>query len=286
VGARRRRRRGKERHDQSSVARFLVFLFVSALVVLILDYDTDRSMGSVLAGSGPQAPAALAVTEKTPASGKGTNEEPRTALPPQLPASGPAEESCDDARVLVDRSHPLPPDYAPEDLVTLRSYGLPTLGSDEMWLRREAAERLRAMASAAAADGEELIVASAYRSYEDQQALFARLSVVYGTEADLTSARPGHSQHQLGTAVDFTNAAAGYEVWERFGQTSAYPWLLDHAHEHGFVLAYPRDKEAETGYEWEPWHYRYVGVEDAERIAEGGLSLQEFLVREGVVPHC
>ena len=129
-------------------------------------------------------------------------------------------------------------------------------------------------------------MASAYRSYEDQQALYDRLSVVYGTEADLTSARPGHSQHQLGTAVDFTNAAAGYEVWERFGQTSAYPWLLEHAHEHGFVLAYPRGKEAETGYEWEPWHYRYVGVNEAERIAEAGLSLQEFLVREGVVPHC
>jgi D-alanyl-D-alanine carboxypeptidase len=285
VGAR-RRRRDKDRHDRSSVVRFLVFLFVSALVVLILDHDTDRSMAGILAWSDPQASKALAVTGRPAAGGKGANEEPRTAPPPQLPASGPAEESCDDARVLVDRSHPLPPDYAPEGLVTLRSYGLPTLGSGEMWLRREAAERLRDMASAAAADGEELIVASAYRSYEDQQALYDRLIGVYGTEADLTSARPGHSQHQLGTAVDFTNAAAGYEVWERFGQTSAYPWLLEHAYEHGFVLAYPRGKEAETGYEWEPWHYRYVGVEAAQRIAEGGLSLQEFLVREGVVPHC
>lgn len=242
-------------------------------------------MAGNLDGSGQAAPTALAAAERTDAGGEGANEEPRTAPLPS-PVSVPVQESCDDARVLVDRLHPLPPDYAPEDLVSLRSFGIPTLGSGEMRLRREAAERLRDLASAAATDGEELIVASAYRSYKDQQALFARLSGVYGTDTDLTTARPGHSQHQLGTAVDFTNSATGYEVWERFGQTSTYLWLLDHAHEHGFVLAYPRDKEAQTGYEWEPWHYRYVGIEDAEWIAGNGLNLQEFLVREGVVPRC
>ena len=131
-----------------------------------------------------------------------------------------------------------------------------------------------------------MVVASAYRSYADQETLYGRLKSVYGSDADLISARPGHSQHQLGTAVDFTNAASHYEVWDYFGHTSAYLWLLDHSHEHGFVLAYPSGHETDTGYEWEPWHYRYVGVENAERIVEGGLSPQEFLVREGVVPRC
>ena len=276
-----RRKGGKNRPNPSSRVRFVFFLLVSSLSVLILDHDTDRSMARIPDGPEPPETTASAVAERTAAGDEGPNEEPRT-----VSASVPAEESCDDARVLVDRSHPLPPDYAPEDLVSLRFYGLPALGSGEMWLRREAAERLRDLVSAAAADGEELIVASAYRSYDDQQALFARLGSVYGPDADLTSAPPGHSQHQLGTAVDFTNAAAGYEVWEPFGRTSAYLWLLDHAHEHGFVLAYPRGKEAETGYEWEPWHYRYVGMEDAERIAEGGLGLQEYLVRGGVLPRC
>ena len=101
------------------------------------------------------------------------------------------------------------------------------------------------------------------------------------------SATPGHhSQHQLGTAVDFTNAEAGYEVWQAFGSTTASTWLREHAPEHGFVLAYPNGKETQTGYRWEPRHYRYVGVENAQRLQDSGLSLQEFLEREGIMPHC
>ncbi|HEV3477479.1 MAG TPA: M15 family metallopeptidase, partial [Rubrobacteraceae bacterium] len=130
------------------------------------------------------------------------------------------------------------------------------------------------------------VVASAYRSYAHQQASYARLTSIYGTEAGEMSATPGHSQHQLGTAVDFTNAAAGYEIWDYFGDTSAYLWLKNHAREYGFVLAYPQSKEAETGYQWEPWHYRYVGTKNAERLEASGLSLQEFLAREGVLPRC
>jgi zinc D-Ala-D-Ala carboxypeptidase len=207
----------------------------------------------------------------------------REAQTTSLPAPG---ESCDDLKVLVDRSHALPPDYTPDDLVTLSEYKVPTLGSAEMLLRREAAGHLRRLVKAAAADGEELVVASAYRSYADQRVAYRRLRSIYGSEADLMSARPGHSQHQLGTAVDFTNAAAGYEVWDYFGDTSAYRWLRDHAREHGFVLAYPRSKEAETGYQWEPWHYRYVGAKNVERLEESDLSLQEFLAREGVLARC
>jgi D-alanyl-D-alanine carboxypeptidase len=198
----------------------------------------------------------------------------------------PPEESCDDLRVLVDRSHSLPPDYYPEDLVPLWAYGIPTLGGGEMLLRREAAEHLGLLIEEAAADGEELVVASGYRSYAHQQVSHARLASIYGTSAETMSATPGHSQHQLGTAVDFTNAAAGYEVWQAFGSTTAYYWLLENASRHGFVLAYPSGREAETGYQWEPWHYRYVGPENARRLRESGLSLQEFLARENVLPRC
>ena len=219
--------------------------------------------------------------DNEPASGQSSQGENQTT-PSRHPA---AEKSCDDMRVLVDRSHRLPRDYAPEDLVTLSEYKVPTLGGGEMLLRREAAEHLRSLVADAAADGEELVVASAYRSYADQRISYRRLRSIYGSEAGEMSARPGHSQHQLGTAVDFTNAAAGYEVWDYFGETSAYWWLRDHAREHGFVLAYPRGGEA-SGYQWEPWHYRYVGARNVERLEESGLSLQEFLVREGVMPGC
>ncbi len=195
------------------------------------------------------------------------------------------EESCSELRVLVDRSHSLPPTYVPDDLVPLRAYGVPTLDTNNV-LRREAAEHLGRLVEAAATDGEELAVASAYRSYEEQQVSHERLASVYGADADGMSATPGHSQHQLGTAVDFTNAAVSYQVWLPFGKTSTYWWLEHHAREYGFVLAYPRDKEEETGYEWEPWHYRYVGVENAQRLGKSSLSLQEFLEREGVLPRC
>jgi D-alanyl-D-alanine carboxypeptidase len=210
--------------------------------------------------------------------GQKTNEQARKS-----PGSA---TTCDDVRVLVDRSHSLSPDYVPKDLVQLQDYRVPTLGSDVLRLRREAAESLGHLVEGAAADGEELVVASAYRSYEEQQLSHERLMSVFGADADGMSAAPGHSQHQLGTAIDFTNAAAGYQVWRPFAQTSAYWWLQHHAWEYGFVLAYPRGKAEQTGYHWEPWHYRYGGVEDAKRLEKEDLSLQEFLEREDTMSSC
>ena len=280
-----RRRRGKVPRHSSLVIHFLVFLSVSVLSLLVLDQEAVQPMANILAWPESEAPTVLARVERMPASGEGANKEPQT-MPPPLSPSVAVEESCNDARVLVDRSHSLPAHYIPRDLVSLPSYRITTLSNGEMRLRSEAAELLRDLMSAAATDGEELIVASAYRSYEDQETLHGRLKGAYGADSDLTSARPGYSQHQLGTAVDFTNAKANYQVWKPFGYTTAAQWLSSHAHEYCFVLAYPSGQEADTGYEWEPWHYRYVGVENAERITQSGLSLQEFLVREGVVPDC
>ena len=206
---------------------------------------------------------------------------------PQAPEATRNETAgrCDDLKVLVDRSHALPADYAPDDLVSLRGLGVPILGQDVM-LRREAAVNLENLVTSATAAGEDLAVASGYRSYEDQRASYARLVSVFGKGADRTSAPPGHSQHQLGTAVDFTNNFVGYEVLRGFGRTSASRWLQEHAHEYGFVLAYPPGKGAETGYHWEPWHYRYVGAENARRVREGPLDLQGYLKQEGVLPRC
>jgi zinc D-Ala-D-Ala carboxypeptidase len=198
--------------------------------------------------------------------------------------SYPSSTTCDDLGVLVDRSHSLPPDYVPKDLVALRDYGISTLGSE--LLRREAAEHLGLLVQDAAADGEKLAVASAYRSYEEQERSYQSLTGVLGAEAGRLSAMQGHSHHQLGTAVDFTNAAVGYKLGVPFARTSAYRWLGHHAREYGFVLAYPRGEEERTGYRWEPWHYRYVGVEYAKRIEKRDQSLQEFLEGVGTTPRC
>jgi D-alanyl-D-alanine carboxypeptidase len=193
------------------------------------------------------------------------------------------EPTCGYRLVLVDRSHALPHDYAPKDLVSLPASGVPTVGGRDLMLRREAAEHLKDLV--AAADGEELVVASAFRSYLDQRYTYERLKSIYGSEADTMSASPGHSQHQLGTAVDFTNWVAAYQVQPIFGQTSAAWWLQNHAAQYGFVLSYPPGKDG-TGYQFEPWHYRYIGLENARRLQKSGLTLQEFLVREGVLPDC
>jgi zinc D-Ala-D-Ala carboxypeptidase len=272
--------RKKHRRDRWLVS---VLILVSVLVLgySLVEAKQAQRVESVIQPTirpGPQVAGVGGVGGDGQPNAEKTEEA--QASPPPAP-----EQSCDDLRVLVDQSHPLPPDYVPEDLVSLWAYGVPTLGGDAL-LRREAAEHLGRMVNGAAASGEELVVASAYRSYADQQVSHARLTSIYGTHAGEMSATPGHSQHQLGTAVDFTNAAAGYEVWQPFGDTSAYWWLRNHAREYGFVLAYPSGKEAETGYQWEPWHYRYVGVKNAERLEESGLSLQEFLLREGVLPRC
>jgi zinc D-Ala-D-Ala carboxypeptidase len=193
--------------------------------------------------------------------------------------------TCSYRLVLVDRSHALPQDYVPKDLVPLSAAGVTTVGGRDLMLRREAAEHLKDLVAAADADGQELVVASAFRSYLDQKYTHEWLRSIYGPEADTMSASAGHSQHQLGTAVDFTNSLAAYQVQSVFGQTSAAWWLQHHATGYGFVLSYPPGK-GETGYKFEPWHYRYVGVENAGRLRKSGLTLQEFLMREGVLPHC
>lgn len=214
------------------------------------------------------------------------DDRPQRAAQARKPPIPQPAKSCDDLRVLVDRTHALPPHYAPQDLVSLQAIGVSTLGGD-MLLRREAAHHLRRLMAAATADGVELVVASAYRSYADQQASHARWASYYGApDAGGMSADPGHSQHQLGTAVDFTNAEANYEIWQGFGKTRASDWLAENAPRYGFVLAYPLGKEEETGYQWEPWHYRYIGLENVRRLEESGLSLQAFLTQEGVLPRC
>ena len=259
--ARSLRRSGERRRRGRRLAVFLALLFAFGVGHSIVGLAEGRKASSV----GPDAPAAGLPKDKAR---KVTS----------------SATTCDDLGVLVDRSHSLPPDYVPRDLVPLRDYGVPTLGIEV--LRREAAEHLGRLVEGAAADGEKLVVASAYRSYENQQRSHESLRSVLGAGAGRLSATAGHSQHQLGTAVDFTNAAAGYKLGVPFARTSDYRWLEHHAWEYGFVLAYPRGEEERTGYRWEPWHYRYVGVEDAKRLEKSGQSLQEFLEHVGTTPRC
>ncbi len=173
---------------------------------------------------------------------------------------------------LVDKKQGLPSAWAPPDLVSLDGYRL-LLNKTGLSLRAAVLPDLLAMAEKARADGVQLPIASSYRSYEYQVSIYEReLKTKSREEVERELAPPGHSQHQLGTAVDFGS------VEPSFAGTKAGVWLARNAWRYGFTLSYPRGSEPETGYAYEPWHYRWVGRSAAELIeACFGGSQQAFL---------
>lgn len=126
-------------------------------------------------------------------------------------------------------------------------------------------------------DGVELLIVSAFRSFDTQASLKSEYKVIYGAgTANQFSADQGYSEHQLGTSVDFTTPEAG-AVFSKFAASPAYKWLKDNAHKYGFVLSYP---EGNKYYKFEPWHWRYVGVALAERLHEEGQYFYDLDQRE------
>jgi len=170
----------------------------------------------------------------------------------------------------------LPEDYAPEDLVTVE---VPTcLPNPEIrQLRKEASEALFDMFEAAKKDDIYLVARSGYRSYLTQVSLYDGYVNNYGQEyADKYSALPGQSEHQTGLAMDITAESVGLQLEDSFGDTNEGQWVNAHAHEYGFIIRYPEGMESITGYLYEPWHLRYLGVELASLVWESGLTLEEY----------
>lgn len=152
--------------------------------------------------------------------------------------------------ILVDPQHILPQDYQPKDIVTQIKSGWPKKAQ----LRKEAMEHLNAMISAAKQDGISLIPLSTYRTWKYQDGLYRRNLARNGGKPSGYVAKPGQSQHHLGTAVDFNTVSPEDE------NIPALVWLRKHAGEYGFSLSFPKGEEAEkeSGYPYEPWHYRYI----------------------------
>ena len=172
----------------------------------------------------------------------------------------PRRAPADWARTLLDPTFTLQPDDVPDDLAPVSEAGVSGAGS----VRLLVIDDLRSMARAARADGIRLRVRSAFRSYDDQIRTFDSLAREHGRGwAAVSAARPGHSEHQLGTTLDLDGGDA---------------WLAANAWRHGFVVSYPSDRSpAFTCYKPEPWHVRYVGRETARAIHDSGLSLREWL---------
>lgn len=175
---------------------------------------------------------------------------------------------------MLDPTHALPPDYVPPDLVGAVD-GRPAASGER--IQSIAYADLAALRDAAAAAGRPLAIVSAYRSYAEQQETFDHWVSVGGYEQALrTSARAGHSEHQLGAAVDLGDGSRPPWEYSDWGATSAGAWLAANATAFGFVMSYPQGKTDVTCYEYEPWHFRWVGRELAARVAASGLTLHEF----------
>ena len=169
--------------------------------------------------------------------------------------------------LLVNDSHRLAADYVPEGLVTLyeqrHSFRLANV---DIQLTRETYEAMERMFAAAEADNVNgFIITSGYRDYNRQQE-------IYNSSEAGKAQQPGASEHQTGLAFDVTA-----ENTSGFESTPQYAWLCQHAYEYGFIQRYPANKADETGISYEPWHYRYVGVEIATRIHETGQTLEAFV---------
>ena len=178
---------------------------------------------------------------------------------------------------VVNKGRKLPNQYRPADLVVPKVTLRYPAGGSEMQLRTEAAEALQKMIPAAKGDGLKLMLASGFRSYSTQSAVYARHVRDYGqVEADKVSARPGHSEHQTGWVADVAPASGKCVITECFGEMAEGRWVAAHATEYGFIIRYPSGKESLTGYSYEPWHIRYVGMELAAEIAKTGQTLEQF----------
>ncbi len=171
--------------------------------------------------------------------------------------------------VLVNKFYYLGENYVPDDLVELGSYGY---GS----LRKVAYDAYVKMYEAAKKDGISFYVTSSYRSYESQVKIYNSYLLIDPQEkVDIYSARPGFSDHQTGYTVDILKS--GYD-FGNFYTSDASKWLAENAYKYGFICRYPEGLEQATGYEYEPWHYRYVG-DIATKVYESGLSYDEFFAK-------
>lgn len=173
---------------------------------------------------------------------------------------------------LIDKKHHVSSDYVPKDLIPLKKNDLFSISRNDLSLRPESYKALEQLSQAALADGIKLLVSSTYRSYKYQEGLFNRYVSQDGVElAERYSARPGTSQHQLGTAVDFGS------ITDDWGDTKMGKWVYDHASEYGWSLSFPKGYEDVTGYMWECWHFRYIGKKACDFQKKWFCNVQQFM---------
>lgn len=259
-------------------------LFGSAVALIATWAVVSVVAATTMPDSAPSNPPPTLFTTAPPA----TTAPSATPAPEVAPASAAPvgfnreQFSLDDPTsiwAVVDKLRPIPDgtNYVPPDLVATPD-GIPN--SHGHPLRQAATDALVELFAAAKAEaGYQLVLASGYRSYSSQTSAYnGYVSSLGQVGADATSARPGFSEHQTGMAADILDTASGCGTeGSCFGNAPAGQWMAANSWQYGFILRYPADKTPVTGYEYEPWHFRYVGKElAAEMHAEGVTTLEEF----------
>jgi D-alanyl-D-alanine carboxypeptidase len=179
--------------------------------------------------------------------------------------------------VLVNKHFKLPDNYTPSDLVMTSIPFISTTTNDRKLMRKEAAAAIKKLFAGAKKQRITLLGVSAYRSHATQTSLFQSYVSVDGyAKARDYSALPGTSEHETGLAIDVTGGDGKCAADDCFGGTAEAKWLKAHAAEYGFIIRYPKGKEAITGYKYEPWHLRYVGVAIATKIMKKRITLEEY----------
>ncbi len=183
-----------------------------------------------------------------------------------------SKEEASKLDVIVNKYYKLDKDYEPEDLTKINS----KFASGTQKLRKEAAGKFEEMASDMLKENLKIYAGSTYRSYSYQEGLYNRYVKKDGfKEAETYSARAGYSEHQLGLAVDIVNGK-----WNYLSEgDKEYTWLVNNSYKYGFILRYPHESEYITGYVFEDWHFRYLGIELATKVHESKLTYDEYIAR-------
>lgn len=254
------------------VAAVLSFVVLLTVAADVFSGDDGGSPGSIVDPTSTEQSRAT-LPPRSPTAAPANTMAPTATAPPDVDGSIPV--TCGDVLAPLDKQHKLASNCAPPDLVQLPA-AISAQGSQ--FMRAEAAAALQELFGAAQKEqGYQFAANSAYRSYDTQVATYNSAVASFGREyADRTSARPGHSEHQMGTTADV--GARGLFL-EDFIASPEAAWLAANAYRFGFVVSYPDGKENITGYAYEPWHIRYVGKAVAQQVKDSGLTLHEFLLR-------